>query len=136
MRNDTFYKDESACHAIGINAELQGLIDGKWVSVAETKGWDKVPDCALTHPVQPWTIASLKEGLELRWRFWQVNQFEVFGPQFRAKLTTEARVAAEQKAKADSKLALKTVTITCTKGKVTKKVTAVKPKCAAGYKKK
>jgi len=136
VRNDTFYKDESACHAIGINAELQGLIDGKWVSVAETKGWDKVPDCALTHPVQPWTIASLKEGLELRWRFWQVNQFEVFGPQFRAKLTTEARVAPEQKAKADSKLALKTVTITCTKGKVTKKVTAISPKCPAGYKKK
>ena len=27
-------------------------------------------------------------------------------------------------------------TITCIKGKVTKKVTAVKPKCPAGYKKK
>ena len=31
---------------------------------------------------------------------------------------------------------LKTSTITCTKGKVTKKVTAVSPKCPAGYKKK
>jgi hypothetical protein len=30
----------------------------------------------------------------------------------------------------------KTATITCTKGKVTKKVTAVSPKCPAGYKKK
>jgi hypothetical protein len=30
----------------------------------------------------------------------------------------------------------KKVTITCVKGKTSKKVTAVKPKCPAGYKKK
>jgi hypothetical protein len=30
----------------------------------------------------------------------------------------------------------KKTTINCVKGKVTKKVTAVKPKCPAGYKKK
>lgn len=149
VQNNTFYKDETACHAIGINAELQGLLDGKWVSVAETKGWDKAANCSVTHPVQPWTFATLKEGLELRWRFWVVNQFEVFGPQFRAAPTTEAKAAAERKAKeeADAKAAAekairdkaaatKKVTITCTKGKLTKKVTAVKPKCPTGYKKK
>jgi hypothetical protein len=147
--NNTFYIDQTACHAIGINAELQGLIDGKWVSVAETKGWDKAANCSVTHPVQPWTFATLKEGLELRWRFWVVNQFEVYGPQFRAAPTTEAKAAAELKAKeeADAKAAAekairdkaaatKKVTITCTKGKLTKKVTAVKPKCPTGYKKK
>jgi len=32
--------------------------------------------------------------------------------------------------------AAKTTTITCVKGKLTKKVTAVKPVCPAGYKKK
>jgi hypothetical protein len=154
VQNDTYYKDESACHSIGINAELQGLLDGKWVSVAETKGWDKATNCATTHPVQPWTFATLKEGLELRWRFWLVNQFEVYGPQFRAKPTTEAKAAAELKAKEeadaraafekaaiensirDKAAATKKVTITCIKGKLTKKVTAVKPKCPAGYKKK
>jgi len=164
VQNDTFYKDESACHSIGINAELQGLLDGKWVAVAETKGWDKAANCSSTHPVQPWTFANLKEGLELRWRFWLVNQFEVYGPQFRAKPTTEAKAAAELKAKeeADARAAfekaaienairdkaavdkaardraasIKKVTIVCTKGKLVKKVTAVKPKCPAGYKKK
>jgi hypothetical protein len=159
--NNTFYKDQTACHAIGINAELQGLLDGKWVSVAETKGWDKATNCSATHPVQPWTFATLKEGLELRWRFWVVNQFEVYGPQFRAAPTTEAKAAAERKTKeeADAKAAAdkiiqdarleaariiaaakatasKKITITCVKGKLTKKVTAVKPKCPAGYKKK
>jgi len=149
VQNNTFYKDETACHSIGINAELQGLLDGKWVSVAETKGWDKATNCSATHPVQPWTFATLKEGLELRWRFWLVNQFEVYGQQFRAAPTTEAKAAAERKAKeeADAKAeaekairdkaaATKKVTITCTKGKLTKKVTAVKPKCPTGYKKK
>jgi signal peptidase I len=149
VQNNIFYKDETACHSIGINAELQGLLDGKWVSVAETKGWDKAANCSVTHPVQPWTFATLKEDLELRWRFWVVNQFEVYGPQFRAAPTTEAKAAAERKAKeeADAKAAAekairdkaaatKKVTITCTKGKLTKKVTAVKPKCPTGYKKK
>ena len=159
--NNTFYKDQTACHAIGINAELQGLLDGKWVSVAETKGWDKATNCSVTHPVQPWTFATLKEDLELRWRFWVVNQFEVYGPQFRAAPTTHAKAAAERKAKeeADARAAAdkiiqdarleaariiaaakaaasEKITITCVKGKLTKKVIAVKPKCPAGYKKK
>jgi hypothetical protein len=48
-----------------------------------------------------------------------------------------ARVAAELKAKqeADAKAAaLKKTTITCVKGKLTKKVTSVKPKCPTGFK--
>jgi hypothetical protein len=42
------------------------------------------------------------------------------------------RILAEAKAKASA--ALKKTTITCIKGKLTKKVTAVKPKCPSGYK--
>ena len=59
--------------------------------------------------------------------------------ELKAKLEAEARAAAEQKAKqeADAKsAAIKKTTINCVKGKITKKVTAVKPKCPAGYKKK
>jgi hypothetical protein len=51
--------------------------------------------------------------------------------------------AAADKAAADkaaattaAKAAAKKTTITCVKGKLTKKVTAVKPKCPSGYKKK
>ena len=56
-----------------------------------------------------------------------------------AKEEAEAKAAAELKAKqkAEAKAAaLRKTTITCIKGKLVKKVTAVKPLCPAGYKKK
>jgi len=59
--------------------------------------------------------------------------------ELKAKQDAEARAAAELKAKQDAAAkaaAVKKTTITCVKGKLTKKVTAVKPKCPAGYKKK
>jgi len=67
--------------------------------------------------------------------------------ELKVKQEAEAKVAAELKAKqdaeakakseAEAKLALsKKIAITCVKGKLSKKVTAVKPKCPAGYKKK
>ena len=53
-----------------------------------------------------------------------------------AKLEAE-KVIADAKVVADrAAVSTKKVTITCIKGKLTKKVTAVKPKCPAGYKKK
>ena len=55
----------------------------------------------------------------------------------KAKQEADAKAAAELKAKqeAAAKLAAtKKATITCVKGKLTKKVTAVKPKCPTGYK--
>ena len=56
-----------------------------------------------------------------------------------AKEEAEAKAAAELKAKqkAEAKAAaLRKTTITCIKGKLVKKITAVKPLCPAGYKKK
>jgi hypothetical protein len=57
--------------------------------------------------------------------------------ELKVKLEAEAIAAAELKVKqeADAKAAaLKKTTITCVKGKLTKKVTAVKPKCPSGFK--
>jgi hypothetical protein len=57
--------------------------------------------------------------------------------ELKAKQDAEAKVAAELKAKleAEAKIAsLKKTTITCIKGKLIKKVTALKPKCPTGYK--
>ena len=51
-----------------------------------------------------------------------------------AELKAKAEAAA--KAAADKAAAAKKTTITCVKGKLTKKVTAVKPVCPKGYKKK
>ena len=60
--------------------------------------------------------------------------------ELKAKQEAEAKAAAELKAKqeADAKAEAdkKKKTITCVKGKITKKVTAVNPKCSAGYKRK
>jgi hypothetical protein len=52
--------------------------------------------------------------------------------ELKAKQEVEAKAAAEKAAAAASKK----TTITCVKGKLTKKVTAVKPVCPKGYKKK
>jgi membrane protein involved in colicin uptake len=57
--------------------------------------------------------------------------------ELKAKQEAEALLAAELKAKQEAEAkaaALKKTTIICTKGKLTKKLTAVKPKCPAGYK--
>jgi membrane protein involved in colicin uptake len=60
----------------------------------------------------------------------------------KAKAEEEARVKAEAELKAKQESEVKAaaekkkITITCVKGKLTKKVTAAKPKCPVGYKKK
>jgi hypothetical protein len=54
----------------------------------------------------------------------------------KAKAEEEAKARAEAEAKAKLEASKKKSTITCVKGKLTKKVTAEKPKCPSGYKKK
>jgi hypothetical protein len=59
--------------------------------------------------------------------------------EFKAKQEAEAKAAAELKAKQEAAAlaaANKKITITCVKGKTVKKLTAVKPKCPKGFKKK
>jgi hypothetical protein len=59
--------------------------------------------------------------------------------ELKAKQEAEAKAAAELKAKQEAAAlaaANKKITITCIKGKTVKRVTAVKPKCPSGYKKK
>ena len=57
--------------------------------------------------------------------------------ELQAKQEVEAKAAAELKAKQEAEAkaaAIKKTTLTCVKGKLVKKVTAVKPKCPSGYK--
>ena len=59
--------------------------------------------------------------------------------ELKAKQEAEVAAAADLKAKQEAEAkaaALKKTTITCLKGKLVKKVTAVKPVCPKGYKKK
>jgi hypothetical protein len=52
------------------------------------------------------------------------------------EVAAKAKAEAEAKAKAKADSVKKKVSITCVKGNLTKKVTAVSPKCPKGYKKK
>lgn len=55
--------------------------------------------------------------------------------ELKAKQEVDAKAAAELKAKQEAEAAAKKkTTITCLKGKLTKKVIAIKPKCPSGYK--
>jgi len=81
--------------------------------------------------------AELKAAAELKARLDAEAAAAKAAAELKAKQEAEAIAAAELKAKqeAEAKAAsLKKSTITCNKGKLTKKVTAVKPKCPSGYK--
>ena len=84
------------------------------------------------------TVIGEKNG----WLYLQARNFEFSAPIIQAKLTQEAEVVVTPTPtptptpSASTKAPVKAVTITCIKGKMVKKVTAAKPKCPAGYKKK
>ena len=53
-----------------------------------------------------------------------------------ARVKAEAELKAKQVAEAKAAAEKKKITITCTKGKLVKKITAVNPKCPKGYQRK
>ena len=82
------------------------------------------------------TIINEKNG----WLYMSANGFTYSSPTVKVKLSQEAEVVVTPTPtptpSTSAKPVAKTVTITCIKGKTSKKVTAVKPKCPSGYKKK
>ncbi len=89
----------------------------------------KQPNFPRTPPEGDDVIISLMKINELVQEF--VDEIDrAVEPIFVAERLAADKVAAERAS------AIKKTTITCVKGKVTKKVTAVSPKCPAGYKKK
>jgi hypothetical protein len=84
------------------------------------------------------TIINEKNG----WLYMSANGFTYSSPTVKIKLSQEAEVvvaptpSATPTPSASAKPVVKAATITCIKGKTSKKITAVNPKCPAGYKKK
>jgi hypothetical protein len=152
--NGSFYKDLTGCHARGINAELQILTNNQWSSYAVATGWDEASNCPSTNPVQPWTIAEIAEGSTLRWRFWVVNGWDVNSSTFKANSkpvvvpsptptptpetslspSPTATPTATATSTTTAAVRARKITITCFKGMLKKKVTALQPKCPKGYK--
>jgi hypothetical protein len=83
------------------------------------------------------TIVNEKNG----WLYLSAKGFTFSSPIINVKLSQEKEVVATPTptptpSAVAKPAAKKSVTISCVKGKTTKKVTAVSPKCPAGYKKK
>jgi hypothetical protein len=81
------------------------------------------------------TVINEKNG----WLYMSANGFTYSSPTVKIKLSQEAEVVVATPTptpSASAKPVIKAVTITCIKGKTSKKVTAAAPKCPAGYKKK
>jgi hypothetical protein len=81
-------------------------------------------------------VATTVIGERNGWLYLQAKNFEFSAPIIKAKLTQEAEVAPTPVATATPKpVVAKKVTITCVKGKTSKKVAGVKPRCPSGFKK-
>jgi hypothetical protein len=83
------------------------------------------------------TIVNEKNG----WLYLSAKGFSFSSPTINVKLSQEKEIVATPTptptpSAVAKPAAKKSVTISCVKGKTTKKVTAVSPKCPAGYKKK
>ena len=78
------------------------------------------------------TIVNEKNG----WLYMSANGFTYSSPTVKIKLEQAAEPSPTPTPSASSKPVVKKITITCIKGKTSKKVTAVKPTCPTGYKKK
>jgi hypothetical protein len=81
-------------------------------------------------------IATVIVGEKDGWLYLKANNFEFSAPIIKVKLSQKAGPMAKRTPSASSKPVVKAVTITCIKGEISKKVTAVKPKCPTGYEKK
>ena len=80
------------------------------------------------------TVVGERDG----WLYLSANNFTFSAPIVKVKLSQDAAVTTPEKTvdKTAAKTIAKKTTITCVKGKTSKKVTAIKPTCPSGYKKK
>jgi hypothetical protein len=76
------------------------------------------------------TVIGERDG----WLYLRAKNFEFSAPTIKAKLTQDVP-AKEETPAAPAKPAASKTTITCVKGKTSKKITAVKPTCPSGFKK-
>ena len=145
-------KEEAAAKAaaelkIKLEAEAKAAAELKTKQEAEAKAAaDKAAELKAKQDAEAKAAADLKAKLEAEAKL----AADKAAAELKAKQEAEAKLAAdkiaadlkekqdaEAKAAADKAAAAsKKTTITCVKGKLTKKVTAVKPVCPKGYKKK
>lgn len=93
----------------------------------------EVQESRLTKPLQIRDISSLKLSLNEYIKFFngEPNRFGLYNPEQKMNYVNILESSFEKPLAALEKMKIE---IKCTKGKLTKKVTAVNPKCPSGYK--
>lgn len=150
-KDGTYIQDSSGCHSRGVQAILQIKSASGWTDFKAINGWADNPGCPSTHPVQPWNIIEREPLLELRWRIWSPGSWEAFTRPFlhypiayvsptptpsASPFLTASPSPSPSKTPSQissSPSAKPRATITCIKGKTTKKIIGVNPKCPSGY---
>jgi hypothetical protein len=101
------------------------------------------PERSYPYPSMSWIDpnSKLREMLKTAEKIVEEDKKREFAAAEVVRLAAELKAKQEAEAKAKSEVEAKAalskkITITCVKSKLSKKVTAVKPKCPAGYKKK
>ena len=139
---DGTYLASGNCNAKGIYAELQAQSStGSWNVTSPAIGWIPSPaGCPTTHPLQPWTIVKAGNDTTMRWRYWTTS-WSVYGDVFKWNGTVNTPIRpssvvmgpkTDKGAMAPN--AVKKVTIICSKGVLSKKISGTPPKCPAGWK--
>jgi hypothetical protein len=142
----TYYQDDS-CHADRTRAIFQIQVKDLWQNFKEAEGWVINSNCPTATPRQPWITAELDSKTKFRWKVsadgWIDDWYSKVGisaitqadklAMEKAAQVWKAKEEAEAKSKAEA--TRKKTTITCTRGKIVKKITAINPKCPKGYKK-
>lgn len=139
---DGTYLASGNCNAKGISAELQAQNSlGRWELIAPALGWIPSPaGCPTTHPVQAWTIVKSGNNAMMRWRYWSPS-WSVYGDTFQWKGTvntlprpTSVVMGPSSEPTKKEAVATKKVTIICSKGLLSKKISGTTPKCPTGWK--
>ena len=113
------------------------LADYENSEICGSKGWSAISKCEITEGYK--ALVTRIQGRSDDWRYDRVliDTFQIRVPIVGTPTPSPSPTPtplSTATASAASTPSAKRTTITCVKGKLTKKVTAVKPKCPAGYK--
>jgi hypothetical protein len=131
---------DSGMEGVGCYVSLKQLIDD-WkyfdeIAIAKAEAEAKAAADKLAAELKAKAEAEAKAAADkLAAELKAKAEVDRIASELKAKQDAESKAAADALA-AQKAAALKKKTITCVKGKLTKKVTAVSPKCPTGYKKK
>jgi hypothetical protein len=147
---------KAGCHGMpnetGEQAEVQEKqSDGTWKKVSSLVSWEITSECPSTNPTRWWALVDVGTSAQLRWSFsigsnpaFNTAEFSFINTVKQLQEETSIALArAESKAQIAEKALAKTrsqlnrwrpTQITCVKGNLVKKVSAVNPRCPVGFK--